>query len=99
MRVRVSSDALEDVQDSYNFYERQEKGLGGYFRRCIEQDLENLRQTAGIHRKIRGYLHVNSKIFNSIIYYRLEPSTAVVLAILDGRIDPATRDRVLSQRG
>lgn len=99
MKVRVTSDALNDVQDSYDFYEQQEQGLGTYFRRCLEQDLESLRKTAGIHSKIRGYLHVNSKTFNSIFYYRMEQQTAVVMAILDARIDPAIRDRLLTQRG
>jgi plasmid stabilization system protein ParE len=99
MRVRVTSDALNDLQESYDFYEQQEKGLGGYFRRCIEQDLQSLRTTAGIHSEIHGYHHVNSKIFNSIFYYRMELQSAVVMAILDARIDTSTRERLLSQRG
>ena len=99
MRVRVTSDALQDVQESYDFYEQQEKGLGSYFRRCIEQDLQSLCKTAGIHSQIHGCHHVNSKVFNSIFYYRMEPHTAVVLANLDARIDPSARDRVLSHRG
>lgn len=99
MRVRVTSDTLNDLQYGYDFYEQQEKGLGGYFRQCIEKDLQSLRQTAGIHSKIHGYHHVNSKIFNSIFYYRMEQQFAVVLAILDARIDPSTRERLLTQRG
>lgn len=98
MTVRVTSDALDDLQDGYGFYEKQERGLGSYFRQCIEQDLLELRRTAGIHRKIRGYHHVNSKVFNTILYYRTDQNTAAVMAILDGRIDPATRDSILSQR-
>jgi hypothetical protein len=35
---------------------------------------------------------------NSIIYYRMEPDAAVVVVILDGRINPAKRDRILKQR-
>lgn len=98
MRVRVSTDALDDVEASYDFYERQEKGVGTYFRQCIEQDLRELARTAGIHRKISGYHRVNSKVFQSILYYRMEQDGAVVVAILDGRIHPQTRDRVLTQR-
>jgi plasmid stabilization system protein ParE len=99
MKVRVTSDALSDVQDSYDFYEKQAQSLGSYFRRCIEEDLEILRKTAGIHSKIRGYFHVNSKTFNSIFYYRIEQQAVVVMAILDARIDPDVRDRLLTQRG
>lgn len=99
MRVRVTSDALEDVQCGYDFYEKQEAGLGSYYRQCIEQDLTGLRETAGIHSKIRGYLHVNSQIFKTIFYYRMEKQAAVVMAILDARIDPLLRDRLLAERG
>ena len=98
MTVKVTSDALDDLQDGYGFYEKQEKSLGSYFRYCIEQDLLELRSTAGIHRQIRSYHHVNSRIFNTILYYRMDQNTANVMAILDGRIDPVTRDRILSQR-
>jgi len=97
MMVKVTSDALNDLQDGYGFYEKQEKGLGSYFRHCIEQDLLELRGTAGIHRQIRSY-HANSKTFNYILYYRMNQNTATVMAILDGRIDPSTRDRILRQR-
>ena len=98
MNVQVTSDAFADVQDGYDFYERQENGLGTYFSRCIEQDLKELRITAGIHRKIRGYHRVNSQIFNTILYYRMDQDTAIVMAILDGRIDPTTRDNILQDR-
>jgi hypothetical protein len=98
MNVQVTSDAFADVQNGYDFYELQERGLGTYFSRCIEQDLKELRITAGIHRKIRGYHRVNSQIFNTILYYRMDQDTAIVMAILDGRIDPATRDRILKNR-
>lgn len=28
MRIRVTSDALDDLDDDYAFYEKQEKGIG-----------------------------------------------------------------------
>jgi hypothetical protein len=31
IRVRVSSDALEDLNDGFIFYEFQDPGLGDYF--------------------------------------------------------------------
>lgn len=98
MRVRVTSDALDDVQYGHDFYEKQERGLGSYYRQCIERDLKSLCETAGIHSQIGGYLHVNSKIFKSILYYRMEQQAAVVMAILDARVDPLMRDRILAQR-
>lgn len=98
MKVLVTSDVLGDLQQSYAFYERQQKGLGSYFRQCITEDLTELQMTAGIHSAIRDYLHVNSRKFNSIIYYRIENDIAVVKAIVDGRIAPGKRDRILKRR-
>ena len=98
MRIRVTSDAFSDVEDSYAFYEKQEKGLGSYYRACIEQDLLSLSDQAGIHSKIKGYHHMNSAVFQSIFYYRIQAEEVVVVAILDGRIDPATRDDLLTDR-
>ena len=98
MKVSVSSDALGDLHKSYAFYERQEKGLGSYFRICIAQDLLGLETTAGIHSMIRGYHHVNSKHFQSIIFYSVEIGEAEVKAIFDGRINPSKRDHILKGR-
>jgi hypothetical protein len=98
MKVQVLRLALRDMQSSYRFYERQDQGLGSYFRECIDQDLISLQATAGIHSLQRGYHHVRSKIFQSIIYYRIIDNKAVVFAILDGRISPQTRDRILTTR-
>ncbi len=98
MIVKVTSDALGDVQDSHAFYEKQTDGLGSYFRSCLEQDLVDLQHTAGIHSKIHGYHHVRSKVFQSILFYRTQAGIAIVMAVLDGRIDPSQRDRILLKR-
>lgn len=98
MTVKVTSDALADLQDSYAFYEKQTSGLGSYFRRCLEQDLVELQRTAGIHSKIHGYQHVRSKVFQSILFYHVQTGTAIVMAILDGRIGPSERERILLDR-
>jgi hypothetical protein len=98
MKVQVLRPALRDMHSSYRFYERQDLGLGSYFRECIDQDLISLQATAGIHSLHRGYHHVRSEIFQSILYYRIILNKVVVFAILDARISPQTRDRILSRR-
>jgi hypothetical protein len=98
MRIQILEPALQDMERSYRFYERQQRGLGAYFRECIREDLVLLRSTAGIHSKVRGFHHVISEVFKSVIYYKKNESIAVVFAILDGRIDPKRRDRLLKRR-
>jgi hypothetical protein len=98
MNVVVAAGAKIDIAKSYTFYERQSEGWGSYFRKCIINDLFQLESTAGIHRIINGYHHVKSAGFNSILYYRMEPNQVVVVAILDGRMNPEKRDRILTRR-
>jgi len=98
MTLEVIQAAKSDVADSYHFYEKQQQGLGSYYRECILAYLYELTETAGIHRRIHGYHYVNSKRFKSILYYRINDQTATVVAILDGRINPRKRDRILQNR-
>ena len=98
MTVQVVRAAKADIATSHKFYEKQQQGLGEYFVECILGDIAELEQTGGIHRKTHGYHHVNSKRFQSVLYYRMADETVILTAIIDGRINPAKRDRILSRR-
>ena len=39
IQVRISNDALEDLEDGFRFYELQEPGLGDYFLSQLQQIL------------------------------------------------------------
>ena len=49
--IRFSPGAFADLDDIFGFYEGKETGLGEYFRSRINEDIEGLIITAGIHRK------------------------------------------------
>ena len=49
-RIRISDDALNDLNRGFLFYEAQEIGLGDYFVSCLRADIESLKICAGIHR-------------------------------------------------
>jgi len=51
IQVRISSDALDDLKDGFQFYELQEPGLGNYFLSQLRADIDGLKITTGIHRK------------------------------------------------
>ena len=57
IRVTISSDALEDLNDGFQFYEFQDSGLGDYFLSQIRADIDGLKITAGIHRQPHRHLH------------------------------------------
>ncbi|MBN8421831.1 MAG: type II toxin-antitoxin system RelE/ParE family toxin [Verrucomicrobia bacterium] len=98
MTVQVVRAAKADIASSHKFYENQQQGLGNYFVECILADIAELEKTGGIHRQTHGYHHVNSKRFQSVLYYRMVDETVILTAIIDGRINPARRDRILSRR-
>jgi hypothetical protein len=89
-RVRISEDALQDLNDGFLFYEAQETGLGDYFAACLRADIEGLKVSAGVHRVAhRDYHRLLSKVFPYGIFYTVEKECAVVWAVIDLRKDPA----------
>jgi len=84
--------ALEEVAFDLNiaedFYENQNKGLGGYFRDSIISDIESLWLYAGIHSRIYGLYRLLSKRFPYGIYYEIKEDIVIVVAVLDLRQNP-----------
>lgn len=69
IRIRISSEALDDLDDGFWFYEAQDAGVGDYFARQIGADIEGLKVTAGIHgMRERGYHRLLSHRFPYAIY-------------------------------
>ena len=87
--IRISEDALEDLQDGFWFYEAQEPGVGDYFLTCLRADIEGLKFTAGIHRVLyKDYHRLLSRVFPYAVFYTFEESVATVWAVIDCRRDP-----------
>ena len=40
IQVRIAGDALQDLEDGFQFYEAQERGLGDYFLSQLRADIE-----------------------------------------------------------
>jgi hypothetical protein len=89
IQVRISEDALQDLNDGFLFYEAQEAGLGDYFAACLRADIEGLKISGGVHRvAYRDYHRLLSKVFPYGIIYTMENPGAVVWAVIDLRKDP-----------
>jgi plasmid stabilization system protein ParE len=89
MKIRILPSAVQDLDAGFEFYERQEPGVGDYFIDSISSDIGSLRIHAGIHRMKGDHFRFSSKRFPYWIYYRMEGDTAYVAAILDARQHPA----------
>ena len=89
IQVRISSDALDDLEDGFRFYELHESGLGDYFLSQLRADIDGLKITSGIHRKPHRHLHrLLSRRLPYAIFYEFEDSYALVVAVVDCRRDP-----------
>ena len=89
MRIVIQSSALADLADGFDFYERIEPGLGGYFLDSLYSDIDSLMKYAGIHLIHFGKYHrLLSKRFPYGVYYQVEENTVPVRAVLDLRRDP-----------
>jgi plasmid stabilization system protein ParE len=99
MRTLILPSARDDLSDGFEFYERQQAGLGDYFLESLFSDIESLRLYAGIHPKQFGYRRLLSKRFPYAVYYDQEHKQVRVWAVLDCRRDPdAIRERLASLR-
>lgn len=99
MQALILPSARDDLADGFEFYERQQKGLGDYFLESLFSDIESLRLFAGIHFKVFGFHRSLSRRFPYAIYYDVEGRTFRVWAVLACRRDPAfVRRRLVGLR-
>ncbi|MGA1237067.1 MAG: type II toxin-antitoxin system RelE/ParE family toxin [Limisphaerales bacterium] len=88
--LRISEDALQDLNEGFLFYEAQQEGLGDYFASCLRADVESLRVHAGIHRiAYRNFHRLLSRVFPYGIFYTVGDGAAVIWAVVDLPRDPA----------
>jgi hypothetical protein len=90
MKLELLDLAIADLIEGFQFYERQEVGLGTYFLDSLYSDIDSLRFYGGIHRKAYKNLHrALSKRFPFAIYYTLEGEIVRVRSIVDCRKNPS----------
>jgi plasmid stabilization system protein ParE len=87
--IRISSDALSDLNEGFLFYEQQAPGIGDYFSSSLRADIEELKVTGGVHRVVfRQFYRSLSRVFPYGIFYTMEDDTVIVYAVVDLRRDP-----------
>lgn len=91
-------EVLVDLKIAEEFYEKQNKGLGGYFRDSIISDIESLWLYGGIHNKVFGLYRLLSKRFPYGIYYEINEEVVIIVAVLDLRQNPKNIELFISNR-
>ncbi len=95
--VTVLEQAGWDIEEGRAFYAANGQHIGDYFFDSIISDIESLYFYAGIHAKHFGLYRMLSKRFPFAIYYDVVDSTAMVIAVLDTRRNPAWIQKKLTQ--
>jgi plasmid stabilization system protein ParE len=89
IRIKLTGKALQDLADGMAFYEDQDEGIGDYFARTLESEIERLKITAGIHSKPHADYHrIIVRRFPYSIFYTFTENTAVIWAVVDCRRNP-----------
>lgn len=97
-KIRISSDALSDLNEGFLFYDQQLQGLGDYFSSSLRADIEELKITGGSHRLVYYDFHRSlSRIFPYGIFYTVTDEWVIVYAVVDLRRDPEFIRRHLNQ--
>lgn len=78
-----------DLQEGFDFYERQESGVGVYFLNSVFSDIDSLVLYAGIHPMKFGFHRMLCQRFPYAVYYSVGGMTVSVWRVLDLRRDPA----------
>lgn len=87
--LRLTGKALQDLADGMAFYERQERGVGDYFARTLESEIEGLRITAAIHPKpYADYHRLIVRKFPYAVFCTFAQNTVVIWAVVDCRRNP-----------
>jgi plasmid stabilization system protein ParE len=95
MKIQLSSDALADLEEGFDFYQQQAPGLGSYFIASLTADIEALNYFGGVHQIAHGYYRALSRRFPFCIYYFVEADDLIVVAVIDARRNPLwTRQRL-----
>jgi plasmid stabilization system protein ParE len=88
VNIRLLNLAEQDLLVGFEFYERQEVGVGTYFFESLQADIESLRLFAGTHREVFGFHKMLSRRFPYAIYYRVTHDEIAVWRVLDCRRNP-----------
>ena len=95
MNLKILPAAEGDLTDGFWFYEKQEPGLGNYFRESSIGEIESLVACGGVHRRVCGWHRLLARRFPYAVYYSVHEQTGLIRAVLDCRRNPSWTRRKL----
>ena len=96
--IIILEEAVNDLNEGKEFYNRKDHGVGNYFGDSIISDFESLYVYAGIHKQKFGLYRMFSKRFPYAIYYDIHDDMAIIVGLLPMRQNPNLNIKKLSSR-
>jgi plasmid stabilization system protein ParE len=85
----VRPEARADLAEAKAWYDKQQKGLAGEFRLCVEEAMERIRRMPELHaERDKGVRRCLVRRFPYAIFYKLEDARIVVIAVMHISRDP-----------
>jgi len=79
----------DDIDEAYDWYEKQRRGLGEDFLAAIQVVLDRIESTPEIHAPIyKAARQGRLKRFPYAVYYRIEPDRIAVIAVHHSKRNP-----------
>lgn len=88
MKIVIHPSVWHDIADGFHFYNAQARGVGDRFRESLISDIETLKTTAGIHRKVFGLNRMLAQTFPFAVFYSCDGEVVLVRAVVDCRRNP-----------
>lgn len=86
--VRLRPQAQAEIRDAYNWYEEARPQLGERFLGQLDRVISRIAETPQLFPHAFGFQRALVPSFPYCVYYRVNTSVVVVVAVLHGRRDP-----------
>ena len=92
MNIVYTDRSKDDLEISFDWYEKQRRGLGFEFLDCVEVALYNILNSPYLYpKKYSGFRRCIIRRFPCSIFYTVEKDFLVVHSIFDDRQNPVKR--------
>ena len=94
MRLFYTTEALDERDRAFRWYEDRQPGLGRSFLDRLEQLIDHIVAFPEAFRvRVHGRRHAPMRTFPYTIVYTAEPDAVVIVAVFHASRDPADRER------
>ena len=85
----VRPEARADLLDVFHWYQEQSDGLGFDFKLCVDEVISSIQRNPLIHKAVfQNVRRAVTRRFPFGIFYTVENSKIIVLAVIHARRDP-----------